>query len=104
MDQIRIGKFIAETRKSKNLTQRQLADALCISDKTISKWECGKGLPEASLMLPLCNALEITVNDLLSGEKVSKADYQIKAEGNMTNLIKENEKNRKKWFYQSLVV
>lgn len=96
MDQIRIGKFIAETRKSKKLTQRQLADALSISDKTISKWECGKGLPEVSLMLPLCNALEITVNDLLSGEKISKADYQRKAEGNMMNLMKENEENRKR--------
>ena len=96
MDQIRIGKFIAESRKSKNLTQRQLADILSISDKTISKWECGKGLPEVSLMLPLCAALDITVNDLLSGEKVSSTDYEKKAEGNMINLMKENEENRKR--------
>ena len=96
MDQIRIGRFIAESRKSRNLTQRQLADALSISDKTISKWECGKGLPEVSLMLPLCAALDITVNDLLSGEKVSSTDYQKKAEGNMMNLMKENEENRKR--------
>ena len=96
MDQIRIGKFIAESRKSKNLTQRQLADALSISDKTVSKWECGKGLPEVSLMLPLCAALEITVNDLLSGEKVSEVDYKTKAEGNMMDLVKENEENRKR--------
>lgn len=96
MDQIRIGKFIAEARKSRNLTQRQLADALSISDKTVSKWECGKGLPEVSLMLPLCAALGITVNDLLSGEKVSSRDYQKKAEGNMVNLMKENEENRKR--------
>ena len=96
MDQIRIGKFIAESRKSRNLTQRQLADILSISDKTISKWECGKGLPEVSLMLPLCAALDITVNDLLSGEKVSSTDYQEKAEGNMINLMKENEENKKR--------
>ena len=96
MDQIQIGKFIAEARKSRNLTQRQLADTLSISDKTISKWECGKGLPEVSLMLPLCAALDITVNDLLSGEKVSSTDYQKKAEGNMINLMKENEENRKR--------
>ena len=96
MDQIRIGKFIAESRKSMNLTQRQLADTLSISDKTVSKWECGKGLPEVSLMLPLCAALDITVNDLLSGEKVSSTDYQKKAEGNMMNLMKENEENRKR--------
>lgn len=96
MDQIQIGKFIAESRKSRNLTQRQLADALSISDKTISKWECGKGLPEVSLMLPLCAALDITVNDLLSGERVSVIDYPKKAEANMMNLMKENEENRKR--------
>ncbi len=96
MDQIQIGKFISETRKELRLTQRQLADVLDISDKTVSKWECGKGLPKVSLMLPLCNTLHITVNDLLSGERVSEANYQKKAEENMMNLIKENEENKKK--------
>ena len=80
MNQIKIGKFIAESRKQQNFTQRQLADRLLISDKTISKWECGKGLPEVSLMLPLCEALHITVNDLLTGERVSETDYQKNAE------------------------
>ena len=92
MDQIRIGKFIAASRKSKGLTQRQLADALSISDKTISKWECGKGLPEVSLMLPLCAALGITANDLLSGETVSSTDYEKKAEGNMISLMKDRKR------------
>ena len=96
MDQARIGKFIAEMRKAKRLTQRQLADALAISDKTVSKWECGKGLPEVSLMLPLCEALEITVNDLLSGERVSGTDYQRKAEENMVDLVRENQENRRR--------
>lgn len=96
MDQVRIGKFIAESRRSKGLTQRQLADALAISDKTVSKWETGRGLPEVSLMLPLCGALGITVNDLLSGERISAADYQKRAEGNMMNLIRENEENRRR--------
>lgn len=96
MDQIKIGKFIAQTRKEQNLTQRQLADALLISDKTVSKWECGKGLPEVSLMLPLCDVLHITVNELLTGEKVSDDDYRKKAEENMMNLIKENEENKKR--------
>ena len=91
MDQIQIGKFIAEMRKRQGLTQRQLADALSISDKTISKWECGKGLPEVSLMLPLCGILEITVNDLLTGERVPQLEYQKKAEENMMDLMKENE-------------
>ena len=83
MDQIKTGKFIAEMRKEQNMTQRQLADALLISDKTVSKWECGKGLPEVSLMLPLCDILKITVNDLLSGRRVSEGEYKMKAEENI---------------------
>ena len=63
MDQSKTGKFIAEERKRKNYTQRQLADLLGISDKTISKWERGNGFPEVSLLLPLCDELEITVNE-----------------------------------------
>ena len=96
MDQGKTGQFIAENRKAQNLTQKQLADTLGISDKTVSKWECGKGLPEVSLMLPLCSTLRITVNDLLSGEKVSETYYQKKAEENMMDLMRENEENRKK--------
>lgn len=96
MDQIRIGRFIAEIRKSQHLTQKQLADLLSVSDKTISKWECGKGLPEVSLMLPLCHALHITVNDLLSGERLSDTEYQERAEQNMVDLMKENEENKKR--------
>lgn len=95
MEQIKIGKLIAKMRREKNMTQRQLADALSISDKTVSKWECGKGLPEVSLMLPLCEVLQITVNDLLTGERVSEGDYRKKAEENMMNLMKENEENKK---------
>lgn len=95
MDQIKIGKFIAETRKRQNKTQRQLAEALSISDKTVSKWECGKGLPEISLMMPLCETLGITVNDLLTGERVSEENYQKKAEENMMNLMRENAENKK---------
>ena len=96
MDQIKIGRFIAETRKSKNLTQKQLAEKLSISDKTVSKWECGKGLPDVSIMLDLCEELQITVNDLLTGESVSKIDYQKKAEENLMNLMKENQENKKR--------
>lgn len=96
MDQIKIGRFIAETRKSKNLTQKQLAEKLSISDKTVSKWECGKGLPDVSIMFDLCEELQITVNDLLTGERVSKIDYQKKAEENMMNLMKENQENKKR--------
>ena len=96
MDQIKIGRFIAEARKARNITQKQLAETLSISDKTVSKWECGKGLPEVSLMLPLCDALQITVNDLLTGARVSPVDYQTTAEENMMHLIKENQENKKR--------
>lgn len=96
MDQSKTGKFIAQERRVQNLTQRQLADKLAISDKTVSKWECGKGLPEVSLMLPLCEILQITVNDLLSGEKVAEGDYQKKAEENMMDLIRKNAENKER--------
>ena len=96
MDQAKIGRFIAERRKAQGLTQRQLADALSISDKTVSKWETGRGLPEVSLMLPLCAALSITVNDLLSGERVADSDNQKKAEENMMDLIRENAENKER--------
>lgn len=96
MDQSKTGRFIAQQRRAQNLTQRQLADQLAISDKTVSKWECGKGLPEVSLMLPLCEILQITVNDLLSGEKVAEGEYQKKAEENLMELMKENAENRER--------
>lgn len=96
MDQIKIGKFIAEERKRKKYTQRQLADILGISDKTISKWERGNGFPEISLLLPLCEELEISVNELLSGERLEEIDYKKKAEENMVNMIREKEENIKK--------
>ena len=95
MDQIRSGRLIAEERKKKGYTQKQLAEKLNISDKTISKWECGNGFPEVSLLLPLCDELGITVNDLLSGEIVPGKDYQKKAENNMVEMIRERETNKK---------
>lgn len=96
MDQIKVGKFIAEMRKEKGITQKQLADQLGISDKTISKWECGNGMPEISMMIPLCNVLGMNVNELLSGEKLPAEDYTRKAEENMMHLMKENEENKRK--------
>ena len=77
MNQEKIGKFIAKERKHKKLTQKELADKLRLSEKTISKWECGKGLPEVSLMQPLCKELNISVNDLLNGEKDTNKEQAI---------------------------
>lgn len=96
MDQIKIGGFIAKERKQKKLTQQQLADILGISNKTVSKWECGNGLPEISLLLPLCTELDISVNELLSGERLKDEEYRQKAEENMMNLMQEREENKKK--------
>lgn len=103
MDQIRIGKFIADERKRKGYTQKQLSEKLEISDKTISKWERGNGFPEVSLLLPLCNELEITVNELLSGERVSEEDYRKKAEENMVNLVREAQESKKKIILSAVV-
>ncbi len=95
MNQVKIGKFIAEQRKSKSLTQRELADSLLISDKTVSKWETGKGLPEVSLMIPLCEILSISVNELLSGERIHDSKYKEKAEMILVDLMKEKEESKK---------
>lgn len=103
MDQIKIGRFIAKERKSKGYTQRQLADILGISDKTISKWERGNGFPDVSLLLPLCEKLDISVNELLAGERVSEEDYRKKAEENMMNLVKEAQESRKKIILSAMV-
>lgn len=96
MDQIKTGKFISQMRKEKGLTQREVADILNISDKTVSKWETGNGLPEVSLMLPLCETLGISVNELLLGEKIAEKEYKQKAEEVIMDLIKEREENKKK--------
>ena len=70
MDQIKIGKFISSVRKEKKLTQKQLADKLGITDRAISKWENGKSMPDLSLLKPICDVLDISINELLSGEKI----------------------------------
>ncbi len=80
------GKFIAERRKAKGLTQVKLAEKLSVSEKTISKWECGNGFPDTTLILPLCEALDITANELLSGKLLSNEEYKDRAERNLLEL------------------
>jgi len=94
MDQIKIGKFIAEMRKEQNLTQIEMAEKLGISNKTVSKWECGNGMPDYAVMEGLCDILQINVNELLSGERLPSKDYNKKAEENMMNLIQESSINQ----------
>ena len=104
MDQVKIGKFIAERRKSVNLTQMQLAQMLGLTDRAISKWETGKSLPDSSVMLQLCDILRITVNDLLRGEVVLMGNDQKKNDEMLIEMIKEKEekdrRNRKSIRYR----
>ena len=95
MDQIRIGKFIAECRKQKNLTQVQLAEKLSVTDKAVSKWERGIAMPDTSIMLELCDILSISVNELLSGEKIDMENNSQKNEQLLIEMTKELEKKNK---------
>ena len=96
MDIIKIGKFIAECRKSKGLTQKQLAEKLNITDRAISKWENGRSVPDSAIMLDLCKELGITVNDLLSGEVVTMDNYNKELENNLLEMIKQKEQADKR--------
>ncbi len=96
MDQVKTGQFIKAIGKEKKLTQREVAERLSISEKTVSKWETGNGLPEVSLMLPLCGLLGINVNELLSGERLGEKQYLNKAEENIMDLLKEKAEAKKK--------
>ena len=87
MNQVKIGKFIAEKRKEKKLTQQQLAEKLGVSDRAISNWENGKNMPDISLFPIISKELDVTVNDLMSGEKVDKKNYQEKFEENIIYTI-----------------
>lgn len=91
------GRFIAECRKEKNLTQMQLAEKLNITNRAVSKWETGKSMPDVSIMLDLCSILDITVNELLSGERIAMENYQEKAEENLMDLQKKKEKAVEAW-------
>ena len=95
MDQIKIGKFIAECRKKQNLTQSQLAEKLGITDRAISKWENGRAMPDSSLMLDLCSILKISVNDLLSGEVIGMENNGKKNEQLLLDMAKEVESKNK---------
>ena len=96
MDLIKIGKFIATQRKLNGLTQLQLAEKLNITDRAVSKWERGKSLPDASVMLALCKELNITVNDLLSGEVISMENYNKDLESKLVELVKQKEESDKR--------
>ncbi len=104
MDQVKIGKFIAERRKQQGLTQMQLAEMLGITDRAISKWETGKAMPDSSLMLELCDVLKITVNDLLSGEVVTMENYDKEMEKKLLEMMKQKEQADKRLLSAEVII
>ena len=87
MNQEKIGKFIAECRKKRNMTQSELGEKLGVTEKSVSNWENGRNMPDLSLFKPLCNELNISLNDLMSGEIVTEKEYQEKLEENIIKTI-----------------
>ena len=104
MDQLKIGKFIAESRKQKKLTQMQLAEKLGITDKAVSKWERGVAMPDSSIMLELCDILGINVNELLSGEKIEMENNTQKREQLLLEMAKEIERKNKTVWSSMIVI
>lgn len=96
MNQEKIGKFIAHLRKEKNMTQVELADKLGITDRAISKWENGRGMPDLSYIQPLCEILNISINELLNGERINDNQYQEKSEEIIVDTINYTESKLKK--------
>lgn len=104
MNQQKIGKFIQERRKEKKLTQVELAEKLGVSNRTISKWENGNSLPDYSIFQDLCNELDISINELLSGEKLTEENYQKKLEENIVSTIDYNNKKRNKKIKNAIII
>ena len=97
MNQEKIGKFIAECRKQRKMTQSELGEKLGVTEKSISNWENGRNMPDLSLFKPLCKELDITINDLISGEKITKENYQERFEENIVNTIDYSTKKLSKY-------
>lgn len=96
MNQEKIGRFIAQCRKQNGFTQASLAEKLGITDRAVSKWENGKSMPDASIMLELCGLLKINVNELLMGERVAMENYKEIAEQNLIEMRKQEEQANKR--------
>ena len=104
MNQVKIGKFIAECRKSKKLTQSELSNKLGVSDRAVSKWERGINMPDASIMLELSKILGITVNELLTGEVINDKDYMVKAEEKLLELQEKNTEYTKRLLFLECII
>src|SRR5574344_1927253 len=97
MDQEKIGKFIAESRKNKNMTQEGLAEKLKVNSRSVSRWENGRNMPDVSLFKPLCEELSITINELLSGEHLEELEIKKQSEKNILNIIKFSDSKNKRY-------
>lgn len=104
MDYSKIGKFIATERKSKKLTQAKLAERLFLSEKTISKWENGNGIPDTDTLPKLCDILNVSINELLNGERIASETYISKAEEKLLELQKNREVSDKRLLKFEIVV
>ena len=87
MDQVKIGKFIAQCRKEKQITQEELGEKLGVTNKTISRWENGHYLPDIEMMQLLSKEFNVSINELISGEKIKDSDYKEKAESNLIAVL-----------------
>lgn len=90
MDLIKIGRYIADKRKALGLTQKQVADKLGMSDKSVSKWERGICLPDVSIYITLCDILGISINEFLAGEDIREENYIQKSEDNLIRIARES--------------
>ena len=104
MDYNKIGTFIAAERKAKKLTQAKLAEKIFVSEKTISKWENGNGIPDTNTLPKLCEVFGVTMNELLNGERISSEEYANKAESELLKLQKEKEQSDKRLLVAEIVI
>ncbi len=104
MNQAKIGKFIAACRKEQGLTQAQLAEAVGVSDRAVSKWETGRSLPDSSIMLEVCEAIGTNVNELLNGERITMDNYREKAEAQLLEMKKQEEQNTRRLLRMEVVI
>ena len=97
MDQVQTGKFIAELRKEKSLTQAQLGDLLGVTNKTISRWENGNYMPDLAVLQSLCAVLEVNINEMISGRRLDEADFRQQADNNLLLSLDQARRMRREY-------
>ena len=97
MDQVQTGKFIAELRKEKSLTQAQLGDLLGVTNKTISRWENGNYMPDLAVLQSLCAVLDVNINEMISGRRLDEADFRQQADNNLLLSLDQARRMRREY-------